>query len=188
MPDNALKFTVAIVSSYLGKHRTSGTDLTTLIRTVHTALTTAAAPPPVPAPPQAPAVSARRSVTPDAILCMDCGKAFKSLRRHLSTDHDQSAEAYREKWGLPKTYPMVAPAYSAARSALAKSIGLGSRRDLPLETVPAAELASAAPVAFETAEEPPPPPRKARARPATQPKSRAARPKGSKGAKAIDLA
>ena len=125
MPDNVLEFTSMIVSSFLGKNQTSGADLPALIRTVHGALTNAAAPLPEPEPPQAPAVTARRSITPDALVCMECGKSFKSLKRHLRTDHGLSPEGYRSKWSLPKTYPMVAPTYSAARSALAKSTGTG---------------------------------------------------------------
>ena len=138
MPDNVLESTTLIVSSFLGKNQASGSELTTLIRAVHTALADAAAPPPEPPPPQTPAVSIRRSITPDAILCMECGKSFKTLRRHLRTDHDLSREAYRSKWSLPKTYPMTAPDYSAARSRLAKSSGLGaSGKTAARETVTA---------------------------------------------------
>ena len=151
MPDNVLEFTSMIVSSFLGKNQTIGTDLPALIRTVHAALTDATAPSPEPAPPQSPAVTARRSVTPDALLCMECGKPFKSLKRHLSTDHDLSPEAYRAKWLLPQTYPMVAPTYSAARSVLAKSIGLGSLRGRSTEEAPtAAGSARATPEAIES--------------------------------------
>ena len=70
----------------------------------------------------------RRSVTSDHIICLEDGKTFKSLKRHLRTDHDLTPEQYRAKWGLPHDYPMVAPAYAEARSRLAKEIGLGQMR------------------------------------------------------------
>ncbi|HXQ47053.1 MAG TPA: MucR family transcriptional regulator, partial [Caulobacteraceae bacterium] len=78
-----------------------------------------------PAEPPRPAVSIKKSITPDYLICLEDGRRFKSLKRHLRSKYGLSAEAYRAKWGLPKDYPMVAPAYSAARSILAKKIGLG---------------------------------------------------------------
>jgi predicted transcriptional regulator len=75
-----------------------------------------------------PAVPVKRSVNPDFIICLEDGKKFKSLKRHLRTHYDLSPEEYREKWGLPHDYPMVAPNYAAARSDLAKRMGLGQRR------------------------------------------------------------
>jgi predicted transcriptional regulator len=75
-----------------------------------------------------PAVSVKKSVTPEYIICLEDGKKFKSLKRHLRTHYDLSPEDYREKWGLPHDYPMVAPNYAAARSDLAKRMGLGQRR------------------------------------------------------------
>ena len=78
--------------------------------------------------PKAPAVSIKRSVQPDYIICLEDGKRFKSLKRHLRTVYDMTPEQYRAKWGLPHDYPMVAPNYAAARSELAKSMGLGARR------------------------------------------------------------
>ena len=74
------------------------------------------------------AVPLKRSVTPEYIICLEDGKKFKSLKRHLRTHYDLSPEEYREKWGLPHDYPMVAPNYAAARSDLAKRMGLGQRR------------------------------------------------------------
>lgn len=77
----------------------------------------------------------RKSVTPEAIICLEDGRPFKSLKRHLRTSYDLSPEQYRAKWGLPSDYPMVAPAYAEARSALAKSMGLGRKRvDVPKKT------------------------------------------------------
>jgi predicted transcriptional regulator len=183
MPENVLEFTSMIVSSFLGKNQTSRTDLPALIRTVHAALTDAAAPSPGPAPPQTPAVTVRRSITPDAILCMECGKPFKSLKRHLSTDHALSPDAYRAKWSLPKTYPMVAPAYSAARSVLAKSIGLGARgRVAAGETTTADPIAT--PAAPEVVEAPAALEPKAFARAAARAKAATAKPKRPRAVKA----
>ena len=75
-----------------------------------------------------PAVSVKKSITPDHIICLEDGKKFKSLKRHLRTQYDMSNEEYREKWGLPSDYPMVAPNYAEARSQLAKQMGLGQQR------------------------------------------------------------
>ena len=75
-----------------------------------------------------PAVSIKKSITPDFIICLEDGKKFKSLKRHLRTKYDMSPEEYRAKWGLPADYPMVAPNYAAARSELAKAMGLGAQR------------------------------------------------------------
>ena len=74
-----------------------------------------------------PAVSIRKSITPDYLICLEDGKKFKSLKRHLRTHYDLSPEQYREKWGLPADYPMVAPSYAATRSELAKKMGLGQK-------------------------------------------------------------
>lgn len=87
--------------------------------------------------PQKPAVPIKKSVTPDYILCLEDGKQFKSLKRHLATHHGVTPDEYRAKWGLPADYPMVAPNYSASRSALAKATGLG-RKAAPTEVPPAA--------------------------------------------------
>ena len=75
-----------------------------------------------------PAVNVKKSVLPDYIVCLEDGKKFKSLKRHLRTHYDLSPEEYRDKWGLAADYPMVAPNYAAARSALAKKMGLGQQR------------------------------------------------------------
>src|SRR5690606_21698540 len=75
-----------------------------------------------------PAVAVRKSVQDDQIICLECGGAFKSLKRHLMTHHSLAPEEYRDKWELPVDYPMVAPAYAEARSRLAKEMGLGQRR------------------------------------------------------------
>ena len=74
-----------------------------------------------------PAISIKKSATPDYSICLECGKQFKSLKRHIRTDHTLTPDEYREKWGLPYDYPMVAPNYSTTRSALAKKMGLGRK-------------------------------------------------------------
>jgi predicted transcriptional regulator len=118
-----------IVSAFVSKNSVRPADLPNLITEVHRALisshagTIEAVPEPL-----NPAVNPKRSVFPDGIVCLEDGKRFKSLKRHLKTHHQMSPEEYREKWGLPKNYPMVAPNYAAARSALAKKMGLGQGR------------------------------------------------------------
>ncbi len=101
-------------------------DLAALITSVHTALTNLGAvnTVPQPEPDLVPAVSVKKSITPDYLICLDDGKRFKSLKRHLAGLGMTPAQ-YRKKWGLPENYPMVAANYTATRSALAKSIGLG---------------------------------------------------------------
>ncbi|MCM8738519.1 MucR family transcriptional regulator [Azospirillum sp. A1-3] len=81
--------------------------------------------PPVERQRPAPAVPINRSVTTDTITCLECGKKGRTLKRHLGSEHNLTPDAYRTKWGLPHDYPMAAPSYAAARSALAKSLGLG---------------------------------------------------------------
>ena len=93
--------------------------------------------------PLKPAVPVKKSVTPDYIVCLEDGKKFKSLKRHLRTQYNVTPEEYREKWGLPKSYPMVAPAYAAARSVMAKAIGLGQGGRQPAKAAPPAKPAKA---------------------------------------------
>jgi predicted transcriptional regulator len=118
-----------IVSAYVSNNTVPTSDLAALIGDVHQALIKAATGAMEPVKEELkPAVPVRRSVTPDYIVCLEDGKKFKSLKRHLRTHYDLSPEDYREKWGLAPDYPMVAPNYAAARSALAKKMGLGQRR------------------------------------------------------------
>ena len=118
-----------IVSAYVSHNALSVTDLPKLIADVHTALRglrTVGAPEPIEE--LKPAVPVRKSVAPDYIICLEDGKKFKSLKRHLRTQYGMTPEQYREKWGLAMDYPMVAPNYAAARSQLAKQMGLGQQR------------------------------------------------------------
>jgi predicted transcriptional regulator len=123
---NIVEHTADIVSAFVGQSKISPEALPDLIRSVYTALATINAPEAVAAPEkQTPAVPIKKSITPDYLISLEDGNKYKSLKRHLRTKYDMSPEDYRAKWGLPKDYPMVAPAYAASRSALAKSMGLG---------------------------------------------------------------
>ncbi|GJD35673.1 MucR family transcriptional regulator [Methylobacterium aerolatum] len=124
--------TVDIVSAYISKTTVAPAELLSLIESTHSALVGVATGKPVakaPAGPLQPAVPVKKSVTPDYIICLEDGRSFKSLKRHLRAKYNLSAEQYRAKWGLPADYPMVAPNYARARSDLAKAIGLGQPRE-----------------------------------------------------------
>jgi len=118
-----------IVAAYVSANQVAPQELPGLIRTVHTALGDVAGTPAASAEAtQEPAVAIKKSVTPDYIICLEDGKKFKSLKRHLRTRYNMSPEEYRAKWGLPHDYPMVAPNYAKERSNLAKRMGLGQAR------------------------------------------------------------
>jgi predicted transcriptional regulator len=118
-----------IVSAYVSNNSLPVAELPALIADVHRALNNTKKGLQESEPePLKPAVNPKKSVFPDYIVCLEDGKKFKSLKRHLRTHYDLSPEDYREKWGLPADYPMVAPNYAAARSALAKKMGLGQQR------------------------------------------------------------
>jgi predicted transcriptional regulator len=126
---NFIELAADIVSAYVSNNSVPAADLPSLIGDVHTALlrvTSGSAPVVVEA--LKPAVSAKKSITSDFLICLEDGKKFKSLKRHLRTQYNLSPEEYREKWGLPADYPMVAPNYAKARSNLAKQMGLGQQR------------------------------------------------------------
>lgn len=128
--DLLVELTADIVAAYVSNHVVPVADIANLISDVHSALSNTSAPAPVVSvvEKQKPAVAVRKSVQDDQIICLECGGAFKSLKRHLMTHHSLGPEEYREKWDLPVDYPMVAPAYAEARSRLAKEMGLGQRR------------------------------------------------------------
>lgn len=124
-----VELTAEIVCAYVSNNTVVASDLPGVIHNVFDALSRASASSGVPAREELkPAIPIKRSVTPEYIICLEDGKKFKSLKRHLRTHYDLSPEEYREKWGLPHDYPMVAPNYAAARSDLAKRMGLGQRR------------------------------------------------------------
>ncbi len=125
-----MAFTVEIVSSYVRNNAIAAEELPRLIQATHQALARVTVDGAAPERDDVkPAVSVKRSVTSDYLVCLEDGKKFKSLKRHLRTHYNLSPEQYREKWGLPQDYPMVAPNYAAARSDLAKKMGLGTRRE-----------------------------------------------------------
>ena len=127
-PDH-IRLTASITSAYVGNNHLTTAELPALITSIHAALETAAKGPiEKPVEGQVPAVPLKKSLTPDHIICLEDGKKFKSLKRHLRTTYDMTPEQYRSKWGLPVDYPMVAPNYAKTRSELAKSMGLGQQR------------------------------------------------------------
>lgn len=127
---NLVDLTAEIVSAYVSNNPVGAAELPMLIGDVHAALARASS---GAEPPERddmkPAVAIKKSVTPDYIICLEDGKKFKSLKRHLRTHYKLTPDEYRAKWGLPHDYPMVAPNYAAARSQLAKKMGLGTKRD-----------------------------------------------------------
>ena len=140
--------TAYIVAAYVSNNRVSEADLPAVIASVFRSLSglTAVEPKAVEPEPPVPAISVRKSVTDDYIICLEDGKKFKSLKRHLSTHYGMTPEEYRAKWKLPADYPMVAPNYAAARSALAKNMGLGRKRaDATPEPIAAAAKKPRAP-------------------------------------------
>ena len=142
--DPVLLATTRIVSAWLGAHDVATATIPSLIRDVHESLTTPEperpsaprmkavkaprAPGPKHRPTDQPAVDIRKSVFADHLICLEDGKTFKTLTRHLNESHGMTPEQYRAKWDLPETYPMTAPDYSAVRSNLSKANGLGKRR------------------------------------------------------------
>jgi len=121
-----IDMTAEIVAAYVSSNAIAAGDLPVLIQSVHKALTGVAnGSQAAQAPPQEPAVPVKKSITADHLVCLEDGRKFKSLKRHLRTKYNMTPEEYRAKWGLPKDYPMVAPNYARARSELAKQMGLG---------------------------------------------------------------
>ena len=126
---NFIELTATIVSAFVSNNSVAVGDIPALINQVHSALLRVSSDPKErSAEPLKPAVSLKKSITPDYLVCLEDGKKFKSLKRHLRTQYNMAPEQYREKWGLPPDYPMVAPNYAAARSKLAKDMGLGQQR------------------------------------------------------------
>ena len=125
---NLVELTAEIISSYVANNDVPIADLPKVISSVHKALSDTLSGEDVAVEELNPAVPIKKSVTPDYIICLEDGKKFKSLKRHLRTHYELSPEDYREKWGLPSDYPMVAPNYARARSQLAKKMGLGQGR------------------------------------------------------------
>lgn len=128
--DVLIELTADVVAAYVSNNPVPASELGNLIADVHAALgrVNRATEEPAPAEKPKPAVNPKRSVHDDYIICLEDGKKFKSLKRHLMTHYNLTPEEYREKWGLDPNYPMVAPNYAIARSELAKKMGLGRKR------------------------------------------------------------
>ncbi len=126
---NYIELTAEIVSAYVSNNTVPAGEIPSLISQVHAALARVSGKPgDAPAEPLKPAISVKKSITPEYIICLEDGKKFKSLKRHLRTQYNMTPEQYRDKWDLNADYPMVAPNYAAARSQLAKQMGLGQQR------------------------------------------------------------
>jgi predicted transcriptional regulator len=151
--DNAMMTLVASVAgSYLNHNHVSISEIPSVIETISkslSGLTVVAAPAPVEEAKKEPSVSIKKSVTPDYLIDLFSGRKFKSLKRHLRTEHNMTPDQYRAYWGLPRDYPMTAPNYAATRSELAKKIGLGRASGVGRggAAVPAAPAAAPAPKA-----------------------------------------
>ena len=122
-----LAHTASIVAAHLSNTQTAPDDIPSLIQKVYRSLTNINGDSVIASERPQPAVPVKRSVTPEYIICLEDGKKLKMLKRHLKTAYNMSPEQYRERWGLPADYPMVAPVYANQRSNLAKNIGLGKR-------------------------------------------------------------
>ncbi len=126
---NYIELTAEIVSAYVSNNTVPAGEIPGLINQIYSALARVSGKSgDVPSEPLRPAVSVKKSITPEYIVCLEDGKKFKSLKRHLRTQYNMTPEQYREKWALGADYPMVAPSYAAARSQLAKQMGLGQQR------------------------------------------------------------
>lgn len=122
-----LSLTTEIVAAHVSNNTVAINDLPALIEQVYRTLSNVGAEPVVQSEKPQPAVAIKKSVTPEYIVCLEDGKKLKMLKRHLKTAYNMSPEEYRDRWGLPPDYPMVAPNYAKQRSRLAKQIGLGTR-------------------------------------------------------------
>jgi predicted transcriptional regulator len=126
--DPIVELTADVVSAYVSNNPVPAAELSALIGQIHASLRALGSGAPVEVPePQKPAVPIKKSVTPDSIVCLEDGRQFKSLKRHLMSQYGLTPDEYRAKWNLPADYPMVAPNYAATRSALAKQMGLGRK-------------------------------------------------------------
>jgi predicted transcriptional regulator len=126
---NYIELTADIVSAYVSNNTVPASDISVLISQVHSALLRVSnGQGEVVSESLKPAIAVKKSITPEYLICLEDGKKFKSLKRHLRTQYNMTPEHYREKWGLAPDYPMVAPKYAEARSQLAKQMGLGQQR------------------------------------------------------------
>ncbi|MEO9338797.1 MucR family transcriptional regulator [Mesorhizobium sp. SB112] len=140
--DTQIELTAEIVSAYVSNNPVPAAEVANLIASVHASIASLSKEPEPETEPQKPAVSVKKSISDDYLICLEDGKRFKSLKRHLMTHYGLTPDAYRGKWGLPKDYPMVAPSYAAARSQLAKNMGLGRRAGETVTKVPSKAAAT----------------------------------------------
>ena len=133
--DDFVHLAAEIVAAFVANNAIAPAEIPSFLKSVHDSLRAMSGapaalilPPVVVVPPLKPAVPINKTVSPEHIVCLEDGHSFRSLKRHLGTAHNMSPQQYREKWGLPNDYPMVAPNYAEARSEMAKKIGLGQRR------------------------------------------------------------
>ncbi|MET2829304.1 MucR family transcriptional regulator [Mesorhizobium shangrilense] len=134
-----LGMTADIVSAYVSNNPLPVSELGRIIADTYAAVSKLQTPTePLPAEKRAPSVPIKKSVTPDFIICLEDGKKFKSLKRHIGTHYNLTPDEYRAKWGLPADYPMVAPNYAAARSQFARASGLGRKAIAPEAAAPSA--------------------------------------------------
>ncbi len=154
LPADYIQITADIVAAFVSNNAVRAAELPAVIEAVHTSLLKASeikTEEPV-SESKAPAVPVKKSITDDFIICLEDGKKFKSLKRHLSTAYNMSPDEYRAKWGLSRDYPMVAPAYASARSSLARQMGLGRKRDDAIATPELTEAVETAPMIDVAAE------------------------------------
>jgi predicted transcriptional regulator len=137
------ELTVEIVVAYVRRNQVAADQLASLISTVHQSIADLGGPAEEAPVERTPAVSIRRSVQRDYVVCIECGWRGKMVRRHLGTAHGLSIEQYRARWSLPHDHAMTAPAYSERRSTMAKQIGLGRTREAPAETMAVPETETA---------------------------------------------
>lgn len=180
MAEDKKAIATRLVTAYLRNNSVAAKDIPDLIQNAYAAVVGAVEPLPEPVERQQPAIPLKKSVTAEYILCLDCGKPQKMLKRHLSTAHGLTVDEYRAKWGLAEDYPMVAPNYAQHRSHLAIKIGLGRKRTVEevavVAPVPAPVVAPvAAPVVQPVVPEEPPQPEEPRQH--RYPASRWAKPK-----------
>ncbi len=132
-----LSWTAEVVAGFVSNNSVRSSELPELISSVHTALLGlgASKPEAIEETKPTPAISIKKSISDDFIICLEDGKKFKSLKRHLASAYSMSPDEYRAKWSLPRDYPMVAPSYASARSSMAKQMGLGRKPD-PIAAAP----------------------------------------------------
>ncbi|MBZ9764770.1 MucR family transcriptional regulator [Mesorhizobium sp. CA8] len=144
MAADLVGLTADIVSAYVSQNPLPATGLPDLIASIHSSLTGLGSPNVAGPSKREPAINPKRSVTPDYIICLEDGKKFKSMKRHLAVHYGLTPNEYREKWGLKPDYPMVAPNYAAQRSTLAKAVGLGRKpQPTPAKKTPSRHKAKA---------------------------------------------